>query len=134
METCDVMQAEGTENPVRFYVCRIMPFDDNAAVKQNKRGCAWVGNGKCNKQKAAKGNPLIRVVYYKLDCSDPRGTVFVDTQEVSMANGLGIRRVLANGTFQKQEREDEDDIPLTQLKSAMQLAPRVGRSQHQRRL
>ena len=50
METCDVMQAGGTENPVRFYVCRIMPFDDNAAVKQNKRGCAWVGNGKCNKQ------------------------------------------------------------------------------------
>ena len=41
-----------------------------------------------------------------------------------MANGLGIRRVLANGTFQKQEREDEDDIPLAQLKSAMQLAPR----------
>ena len=96
----------------------------NMQVKQNKRKCAWIGNGKYNKQKAAKGDPLIRVVYYKLDCSDPRGTVFVDTQEVSMANGLGIRRVLANGTFQKQERADEDDIPLAQLKSAMQLAPR----------
>ena len=33
METADSMQAVGNSNPVRFYVCRIIPWEDGVLVK-----------------------------------------------------------------------------------------------------
>jgi hypothetical protein len=107
METADELQPEGNPNPVRFYVCRLFSWDDGTLVKKHtgKRACP---PGQYNRQQRSKGDPLVRVCYFPLDCSDPSGCLFLDSGSVSTANGLGLRRRLDVGSFRKQESPPQE--------------------------
>lgn len=101
METVDRMQATGNANAVVFYVCRLMEWDDGTLVKYHN-GKRTHTDGKYNKQQVDKGDPLVRVCYFPLDCTDPSSAVFLDSGSVSKASGLGFRHKLAAGSFTKQ--------------------------------
>lgn len=104
IETADTMQAEGNTNPLRFYVCRLISWDNGDLVKNHTGKRGYVG-GRYNKQVVSKGEPLVRVCYYHLDCSDSKSAIFIDSESVSTASGLGIRRVLADGSFKRLVEE-----------------------------
>ena len=100
METADSMQAVGNSNPMRFCVCRIIPWEDGGLVKQHTDKRQYVG-GKYNRQQVSKGDPLVRVCYYPLDTTDSGGAVFVDSESISIASGLGMRHKIDDGSFSK---------------------------------
>lgn len=103
METADVMQAEGAEDNTRFYICRMVPWDDGSLVKEHKGKRKTIGD-KYNKQPVDRGDPIVRVCYFPLDCTDKSGLAFLDSGIVSEASGLGIRRALGDGTFMKEQQ------------------------------
>ena len=102
METADEMQAEGATDKTRFYICRVVPWDDGRLVKEHTGKRRLVG-GKYNRQYADRGDPIVRVCYFPLDCTDGSGLVFLDSGVVSEASGLGVRRLLSDGAFSKQQ-------------------------------
>jgi hypothetical protein len=114
---------------VRFYVCRLLSWDDGTLVKKHtgKRACP---PGQYNRQQRSKGDPLVRVCYFPLDCSDPSGCLFLDSGSVSTANGLGLRRRLDVGSFRKQPSGEAGGAPtlrkvaLRALVGAAPTAPR----------
>jgi hypothetical protein len=101
LETVDDIVVEGAVNSERFYICRIMRWDDDDTDLQRKetRSRGTVG-GKLNQQPVKKGDPLYRASYFKIDTADPSGLTFVDSGCISVVSGLGFRRILAEGAFQ----------------------------------
>jgi hypothetical protein len=128
METADAMQAEGNTNPVRFYICRLIPWGNGELVKHHTGKRGYVG-GRYNKQVVSKGDPLVRVCYYHLDCSVSSSAIFIDSESVSTASGLGIRHVLANGSFIKLV---EEPPPPTDHAAAMSALRGAGAADLQR--
>lgn len=103
METGDIMQAEGALDKTKFYICRVMEWDDGATVKLRTEKRGNIGDN-CNVQLASKGGALVRVCYFPLDCNDRSGLVFLDSGSECTASGLGFRRALGPGTFQQEEQ------------------------------